>query len=72
VFTLQFFPFIFLMVSAAINAIDRSLEEAATNLGAGRLRVFFTVTLPLITPAILSGGGWSSSISASRTSASRP
>jgi iron(III) transport system permease protein len=55
VFTLQFFPFIFLMVSAAINAIDRSLEEAATNLGAGRLRVFFTVTLPVITPAILSG-----------------
>ncbi|MGE5257398.1 MAG: ABC transporter permease [Hyphomicrobiales bacterium] len=55
VFTLQFFPFVFLMVSAAINAIDRSLEEAATNLGSGRLRVFFTVTLPLITPAILSG-----------------
>ena len=55
VFTLQFFPFIFLMVSAAINAIDRSLEEAATNLGAGRLRVFFTVTLPVVTPAILSG-----------------
>jgi len=55
VFTLQFFPFIFLMVSAALNAIDRSLEEAATNLGAGRLRVFFTVTLPVVTPAILSG-----------------
>ena len=55
VFTLQFFPFVFLMVSAALNAIDRSLEEAATNLGAGRLRVFFTVTLPLVTPAILSG-----------------
>lgn len=56
VFTLQFFPFVFLMVSAAINAIDRSLEEAAINLGAGKLRVFFTVTLPVITPAILSGG----------------
>jgi iron(III) transport system permease protein len=55
VFTLQFFPFVFLMVSAAINAIDRSLEESATNLGAGRLRVFFTVTLPVITPAILAG-----------------
>ncbi|MBU1744682.1 MAG: iron ABC transporter permease [Proteobacteria bacterium] len=55
VFTLQFFPFIFLMVSAALNAIDRSLEEAATNLGSGRLRVFFTVTLPVVTPAILSG-----------------
>ncbi len=55
VFTLQFFPFVFLMVSSALNAIDRSLEEAATNLGARKLRVFFTVTLPVITPAILSG-----------------
>lgn len=55
VFTLQFFPFVFLMVSAALNSIDRSLEEAATNLGAGKLRVFFTVTLPVVTPAILSG-----------------
>jgi iron(III) transport system permease protein len=55
VFTLQFFPFVFLMVSTALNAIDRSLEEAATNLGAGKLRVFFTVTLPVVTPAILSG-----------------
>ena len=55
VYTLQFFPYIFLMVSVAINAIDRSLEEAATNLGAGRLRVFFTVTIPMVTPAILSG-----------------
>lgn len=55
VFTLQFFPYIFLMVSAAINSIDRSLEEAATNLGAGRLRVFFTVTVPVVTPAVLSG-----------------
>lgn len=55
VFTLQFFPFVFLMVSAALNAIDRSLEDAATNLGAGKLRVFFTVTLPVVTPAILSG-----------------
>lgn len=55
VFTLQFFPFVFLMVSAALNSVDRSLEEAATNLGAGRLRVFFTVTLPVVTPAILSG-----------------
>jgi iron(III) transport system permease protein len=56
VFALQFFPFVFLMVSSAINAIDRSLEEAATNLGAGRLRVFFTVTLPVVMPSILSGG----------------
>ncbi|MBN2721062.1 MAG: iron ABC transporter permease [Proteobacteria bacterium] len=55
VFTLQFFPFIFLMVSSALNTIDRSLEEASTNLGAGKMRVLFTVTLPVVTPAILSG-----------------
>jgi iron(III) transport system permease protein len=55
VYTLQFFPFVFLMVSSAINSIDASLEEAATNLGSGRVRVFFTVTLPVIAPSILSG-----------------
>ncbi len=55
VFTLQFFPFVFLMVSAAINSVDRSLEEAARNLGATPWRVFRTVTLPVVTPAIASG-----------------
>lgn len=55
VFTLQFFPFVFLMVSAAINSVDRSLEEAARNLGASPWRVFRTVTLPVVTPAIASG-----------------
>ncbi len=55
VFSLQFFPYVFLMVSSAMNAIDRSLEEAAVSLGAGRLRVFFTVTMPLVTPAVLAG-----------------
>ena len=56
VFTLQFFPFVFLMVSAAINSIDGSLEEAARNLGAGSWRVFSTVTLPVVAPAVASGG----------------
>ncbi|MDR0826900.1 MAG: iron ABC transporter permease [Desulfovibrio sp.] len=56
VFTLQFFPFVFLMVAAAINSVDRSLEESARNLGAGPLRVFYTVTLPLISPSIAAGG----------------
>jgi iron(III) transport system permease protein len=56
VFTLQFFPFVFLMVSAAINSIDVSLEEAARNLGAGSWRVFRTVSLPVVAPAIASGG----------------
>ncbi|MDR2819961.1 MAG: iron ABC transporter permease [Desulfovibrio sp.] len=56
VFTLQFFPFVFLMVSAAINSVDRSLEESACNLGATPFRVFRTVTLPVVTPAIAAGG----------------
>jgi iron(III) transport system permease protein len=55
VFTLQFFPYVVLMVSAAINSVDSSVEEAARNLGAGPWRVFRTVTLPVITPAIFSG-----------------
>lgn len=56
VFTLQFFPFVFLMVSSAINSIDGSLEEAAQNLGAGAWRVFRTVSLPVVAPAVASGG----------------
>ena len=55
VYTLQFFPFVFLMVSAAINSVDRSLEESARNLGASPWRVFRTVTLPVVTPSIASG-----------------
>ena len=38
VYTLQFFPFVFLMVAAAINSVDRSLEESARNLGASPWR----------------------------------
>ncbi len=56
VFTLHFFPFVFLMVSAAMNSIDKSLEESARNLGANPWRVFRTVTLPIVMPAIVAGG----------------
>lgn len=47
-----------LMVRAmrlGFEAIDRRLEDAARSLGVDPLRVFATVTLPLIRPAILSG-----------------
>jgi iron(III) transport system permease protein len=40
---------------AALQQIDPAIEEAATNLGAGAVRTFATVTLPLIAPAFLSG-----------------
>ncbi|MBL8808380.1 MAG: iron ABC transporter permease [Rhodospirillales bacterium] len=55
VFTLQFFPFVFLMVSSGLKSIDQSIEDAARNLGSGELRVFFTVLLPLLVPSISAG-----------------
>ncbi|WP_285725475.1 ABC transporter permease [Psychromicrobium xiongbiense] len=41
--------------AAAFSAVPRSLEEAARDAGASRLRVFFTVTLRLALPGILVG-----------------
>lgn len=48
-------PYIYSMVKARLVGMDKSLEEAALDLGASKVRVFFDVTLPLIMPAILSG-----------------
>ncbi|GGD32568.1 ABC transporter permease [Microbacterium faecale] len=39
--------------AAAFSAVPRSLEEAARDAGAGKLRVFLTVTLPMALPGIL-------------------
>ena len=48
-------PYIFMMVKARLVGIDKSLEEAARDLGAGPIRTFFDTTMPLIAPAVLSG-----------------
>jgi putative spermidine/putrescine transport system permease protein len=48
-------PFMVLALDAALLAIDPRIYEAARNLGAGRVRVFCQVTLPLAVPGILSG-----------------
>ncbi|MDQ0393533.1 ABC transporter permease [Labrys monachus] len=54
--TLHSFPMVFLIVSAALTRIDPALEEAAASLGRPPTAVFFTVSLPLLMPAILTGG----------------
>jgi putrescine transport system permease protein len=45
-----------LIVRARLQGQDDSLEQAAADLGATPLRAFLSVTLPQITPALLSGG----------------
>lgn len=55
VITLHVFPFVFLMVAAALESLDPALEQSAQILGAGRLRTVRFVTLPMVTPAILAG-----------------
>jgi len=47
--------FVAVIVQARLVDFDRSLEEAAMDLGCPPVRTFFTVTLPLIAPAIASG-----------------
>ena len=55
VYTLQYYPFVFLLTAGALGTVDRSLEEAAENLGARASRRFFTITLPLVLPSVSAG-----------------
>lgn len=48
-------PYVFMTVKARLAGMDKSVEEAARDLGASGMRVFFDITLPAILPAILSG-----------------
>jgi molybdate transport system permease protein len=49
------FPLLVRAIRLSLDAIDRGLEAAARTLGAGKLRVFCTITLPLAAPGILAG-----------------
>lgn len=50
--TLTFFPVCYMMLKGLLKNIDPSLEEAARDMGASRLKVFMTVTFPLILPGL--------------------
>jgi putrescine transport system permease protein len=47
--------YVTVVVQSRLATFDRSLEEAAMDLGARPLKVFFVITLPIVFPAILSG-----------------
>ena len=47
--------YVAVVVSARLQEVDRSIEEAAMDLGCTPLKTFFVVTLPVITPALVSG-----------------
>lgn len=49
------FPLLVRSVRLSLEGVDQGLEAAARTLGAGPLRVFFTVTLPLTIPGIITG-----------------
>jgi iron(III) transport system permease protein len=55
VYSLHYYPYVFLLTAGALTTVDRSLEEAAENLGARGLRKFFRVTLPLVLPSVTTG-----------------
>ncbi len=54
VFSIYYAPYAFLLVSAALRNMDATLEEASIMSGAGQVRTMLKVTLPLVSPALLS------------------
>ena len=55
IFGIYYAPYVYMFTASALRNMDPSLEEAAEVSGAGAVRTMFTVTFPLIAPAILSG-----------------
>ncbi len=55
VYTLTLYPYVLLPTVAAFKAVDASVEEAAQGLGSSPARTFWTVTLPIVSPSVLSG-----------------
>jgi iron(III) transport system permease protein len=55
VFGMYYAPYVYMFTASALRNMDPSLEEAAEISGVGPMRTLFTVTFPLIAPAIISG-----------------
>jgi iron(III) transport system permease protein len=55
IFGIYYAPYVYMFTASALRNMDPSLEEAAEVTGATALRTMFTVTFPLIAPAIVSG-----------------
>jgi molybdate transport system permease protein len=53
--TVMGLPLLVRTARAGIEQVDRRFEAAAATLGAGPVRVFFTITLPLARPAVIAG-----------------
>jgi len=49
------FPLMVRAIRLSLEGVDRGLEQAARTLGCGPVRTFFTVTLPLVAPGLLTG-----------------
>ncbi|MBI2762464.1 MAG: ABC transporter permease [Chloroflexi bacterium] len=49
-------PFVVVNVATSLRTVDRNLELAAQSLGAGPVRTFRRITLPLILPGVMAGG----------------
>ena len=49
------FPLMVRAIRLAIEAVDPKLEQAATTLGAGPIRVFLTITVPMMAPGLVAG-----------------
>lgn len=56
VFSLKFYPYVYLLVSGALSNVNRSLEEAAEGLGLTPLQRTIQISFPLILPALSAGG----------------
>jgi len=52
---IHYFPFILINLSTALRNIDRSMEEAAQNLGSSGMRMFRRIVLPLAMPGYVAG-----------------